>query len=87
MDVSLPRELESLVKDRVESGVYADASEVVGAALRHFFHLSETDEIDNAEADRIRSIVMQRMQSIEDGSAEMLDMEVVLADIDRKHFS
>jgi antitoxin ParD1/3/4 len=36
MNVSLPPELEASVRQRVESGLYGSASEVIGEALRLF---------------------------------------------------
>jgi antitoxin ParD1/3/4 len=59
MNVSLTPELEKLVQDKVESGLYSSATEVVGDALRlleqHEIHLQELRaRMDEAlaEADR-----------------------------------
>ncbi len=52
--VSLPETLEHMVKDRVESGVYGSASEVVREALRRFFHVSEEEIISKEEKKYIK---------------------------------
>ena len=38
INVSLPPELETRVRQRVESGMYGSASEVIREALRHIRH-------------------------------------------------
>ena len=63
MNVSLTEELEQRVEDRVRSGMYGSASEVVREALRLFFRydearMREVDDLDRrigiglAELDR-----------------------------------
>jgi antitoxin ParD1/3/4 len=42
MNISLPLELERRVDERVESGLYTSASELVREALRLFFLFDET---------------------------------------------
>ena len=61
MHVSLPNELENMVKDRVNSGIYSSASEVVRAALRKFFHISEDDNISPEDIEHIRATVAPRL--------------------------
>jgi antitoxin ParD1/3/4 len=41
MNVSLTPQLEALIKEQVESGMYSNASEVVRDALRQFFREAE----------------------------------------------
>ena len=41
MNVSLPKELEKLVQEQVEAGLYRDASEVISSAIRQTYCSSE----------------------------------------------
>ena len=43
MNVSLPKELEKVVEEQVESGLYRDASEVISSAIRQTYCSSEPD--------------------------------------------
>lgn len=57
MNVNLTPQLESLVKEKVASGLYNSASEVVREALRYM-----------EERDRLRAIKLERLrQDIRDG--------------------
>ena len=67
MNVSLTPELESLVKAKVDSGMYSSASEVIREALRmqHYRELKMTrlkaelqKGLDDLEAGRVREIDM-----------------------------
>ena len=53
MNVSLPPELEALVRQRVESGMYGSASEVIREALRLFeaYEQVKTAKLDNLRQD------------------------------------
>jgi len=71
MNISLTKQLEELVKSKVESGLYGSASEVMREALR----LLE-------ERDRIRSLRLEEMRAeikrgIDSGRATPLDMQAV----------
>lgn len=43
LTVAIPSELEKFVESKVTSGAYADAGELVGAALRHLQSLDDGD--------------------------------------------
>ncbi len=86
MHVSLPRELERMVKDRVSSGVYGSASEVVRAALRKFFHVSEDDEINPEEVEHIRKTVAPRLEALEKGSAITQNFDEACVEINKDVF-
>jgi hypothetical protein len=43
MNVSLPKDLEKVVQEQVESGLYRDASEVISSAIRQTYCFSEPD--------------------------------------------
>jgi len=76
MHVSLTNELEEMVHDRVESGMYNNASEVVREALRKFFRVSDED-LPGEEIKRIRKIVSPRIQAVQNGTAKLVDGEEV----------
>ena len=54
MNVSLTQELEKLVNERVRSGMYSSASEVVREALRL---LNERDELRRQQLEQLRKEV------------------------------
>ena len=56
MNISLPKELEKIVQEQVDSGVYNNASEVISTAIRQTYCSSEPDpHLDSlAIAEKIR---------------------------------
>ena len=86
MHVSLPKELESMVKDRVDSGIYGSASEVVRAALRKFFNISEESNVSADEAGHIRGVVKPRLNALDDGTASMQDFDGAFNEIEKDVF-
>lgn len=87
MHVSLPGDLERMVKDRVESGFYGSASEVVRAALRSFFSLTDERDISPEEVRHIQSLVVPRLAALDDGSAVLHNVDDVFREIDEKYFA
>lgn len=86
MHVSLPNELENMVKERVDSGIYGSASEVVRAALRKFFHVSEDDNISPEEIKHIREVVGPRLEALHNGTAVTHDFDEACDEISKKVF-
>lgn len=70
MHVSLTPELEAIVKNKVESGLYNNASEVVREALR--FMEMNNDLVCQMKLDRLRSHLAQGEQQIEQGQGVVL---------------
>jgi antitoxin ParD1/3/4 len=64
MNVSLTPELETLVNEKVKSGDYNSASEVVREALRL---LKEQDELKRIRRDELRREVMKGVIDIREG--------------------
>lgn len=64
MNVSLTPELETLVNDKVKSGNYNSASEVVREALRL---LREQDELKRIRREELRREVMKGVDEIRNG--------------------
>ena len=71
MNVSLTRELEKLVNEKVESGMYQTASEVIREALRL---LQERDE---RKLDRLRKDIRAGFAAIERGDYTEYDERTV----------
>ena len=69
MNVSLTPALEKLVQQKVDSGLYNNASEVVREALRLF---KETDEFRRAKLKRLRSALAKGEADIAAGRVTVL---------------
>jgi antitoxin ParD1/3/4 len=76
MNVSLTPALEKMVQQKVESGLYNNASEVVREALRL---LKETEEIRRARLKRLKTAVAKGEADFAAGRATGLESE---SDID-----
>lgn len=70
MNVSLTPELERLVHERVETGRYSSASEVVREALRV---LENRDQARELHRDRLRADVARGLQSLREGHLQSGD--------------
>jgi len=79
MNVSLTPELENFVHDKVTSGRYTSASEVVREALRL---LEDHDHARAAQLEEFRAEVDRRLASLDAGKA--IDGETVFAQIREK---
>jgi len=71
MNISLPPQLENLVKNKVESGLYSSASEVLREALQL---LEERDQLDKLRLEALRSDIQKGLDS---GEATLLDIEAI----------
>ncbi len=79
MNVSLTPELDRFVADKVESGRYTSASEVVREALRL---LEEEDRVRAARLGVFNRELKRRLASLDRG--EFVEPEVVWAELERK---
>jgi antitoxin ParD1/3/4 len=70
MNVSLTPELETLVNEKVKSGNYNSASEVIREALRL---LKEQDELKQIRRDELRREVMKGVEEIRRGEGTVYD--------------
>ena len=73
MNISLTPHLESLVKTKVESGLYNSASEVMREALRL---LEERDQLNTLRLEALRRDIQE---GIDSGETSPLDMEAIKA--------
>ena len=78
MQVSLAPELEGLVRRKLESGRYGDASEVVREALQL---LAARDELDRLELERLRAALVAGEGS---GLVEDFSMDELMAEVDEE---
>lgn len=70
MNVSLPPELEARVRQRVESGMYGSASEVIREALRLF---EAYEQVKTAKLDGLRQDIAQGLDDIKNGRVKEVD--------------
>lgn len=78
MNVSLTPELEKLVNDKVKSGRYNSASEVVRESLRLLY---DHDELKRIRLDELRRQIMLGVEQVRNGQSIVLETEK-----DRKEF-
>jgi antitoxin ParD1/3/4 len=77
MNVSLTAELEQLVNEKVASGMYTSASEVVREGLRL---LKERDELRRVQMDEVRRDVMLGVEQVRAGRGKKYVGGAELAD-------
>ena len=78
MHVSLTEKLEDYVRQKVASGLYNNASEVIREALRLKIAAEADDE---ARLQRLREAIEPAWQEAERGDLMPLDLEKVLAEL------
>jgi antitoxin ParD1/3/4 len=77
MNVSLTAELKELVEDKVKSGLYQSASEVVRDALRL---LQERDHLRATRLDALRGEIAVGIEQADRGELAPIDMDEILAE-------
>ncbi len=70
MNVSLPPELEARVRQRVESGMYGSASEVIREALRLF---EAYEQVKTTKLDGLRQDIAKGLDDIKNGRVKEVD--------------
>ncbi len=70
MNVSLPPELEARVRQRVESGMYGSASEVIREALRLF---EAYEQVKTTKLDSLRQDIAKGLDDIKNGRVKEVD--------------
>ena len=76
MNVSLTQELEAIVQEKVRSGMYASASEVIREALRL---LQERERIQRLRLDDLRREITVGVAQAERGDVADLDVKAIKA--------
>ena len=77
MNVSLTPELERLVQDKLASGLYSSASEVVRESLRL---LQERDEIRKVRLEELRREISRGVEAADRGELHPLDAASIKAE-------
>lgn len=81
MNVSLTHRLEKLVNEKVSSGLYHSASEVVRAGLRL---LGEQDEIRQRRLKELRREIALGLEDARRGGSKPLDMGAIGTEVRRR---
>ncbi|MET0355421.1 MAG: type II toxin-antitoxin system ParD family antitoxin [Cellvibrio sp.] len=76
MNVSLTAQLESYIQQKVASGMYNSASEVMREALRL---MAEKDAIHTIKLESLRKDVQQGLHSLDSGEGKELDINAIKA--------
>jgi antitoxin ParD1/3/4 len=76
MNISLTRELEEFVHEKVKSGLYHSSSEVIRDALRL---LTERDHFQQMRLDELRKEIMRGYEQAERGELYPMDMKALKA--------
>ena len=77
MNISLTPQLEALVREKVASGLYTSASEVVREALRL---LAERDDERSTHLARLRADVQRGLDELDRGDGTAWDLDTFLGD-------
>ena len=80
MNVSLTPELERIISEKVSSGLYNNASEVVREALRLYFEEQETRRL---KIEHLRRLIQEGIDDVEAGRVQRMTPEL-LEDIKRR---
>ena len=83
LQISLPKELESLVQNQIEKGMYSDPSEVVSEALRHFFMAD--DDLTPQKIAWLNAIIEKQEEGIRNGSEQWVDGEAFFKEMEQKY--
>lgn len=78
MNVSLTKELEKFVQDKVKSGLYRSSSEVIRDCVRRF-------KQDDAQLTALRREIDVGLKDIEEGRVKELEMEEIIAEAKALH--
>ena len=76
MNVSLTPELEEMVNQKVKSGLYNSASEVIREGLRL---LKEQDDLRRIRQEELRREVLRGYEQSQRGESKPLDIEAIKA--------
>ena len=74
MNVSLTSKLEELIREKVDSGFYGSASEVVREALRL---LDQRDRLQERKLDALRRDIDEGIEELDAGLGEPFDIESI----------
>jgi antitoxin ParD1/3/4 len=73
MNISLPQQLEAWINDRVKTGMYQSASEVVREALRL---LREQEELKLLRKEELRQQLRRGVEQLDRGASRAFDRRI-----------
>lgn len=82
LNVSLTPQLEAMVKQKVESGMYNSASEVIREGLRL---LDEQDKLREIRFEELRREIQKGLDELDQGKGAPLDMAAIKAEARRRY--
>jgi antitoxin ParD1/3/4 len=74
MNISLTHQLETYVKEKVSTGMYNSASEVMREALRL---MQSQDALQTIKLESLRKDIAQGIQSLDAGAGKIMDMNAI----------
>ncbi len=83
MHISLTNELEQIVRERVASGLYNNASEVVREALRQ---MVRNDELEHLKLERLRDAIAIGAEQAERGEFVEQTVSEIVAEAKREKY-
>ena len=81
MHISLTDRLDDYVREKVSTGLYNNASEVIREALRLKIATEKTDEI---KLQHLRDAIDPAVQQAERGDCVPFDMDAILTELDQE---
>jgi antitoxin ParD1/3/4 len=81
MHISLTDRLDAYVRDKVASGLYNNASEVIREALRHQIAAEETAEV---KLEKLRDAIDPALAQAARGETVPFDMDAILTELDQE---
>jgi len=81
MHISLTDRLNDYVREKVATGLYNNASEVIREALRLKIAAEETDEI---KLQKLRDAIDPALQQAEQGDCVPFDIDTILTELDQE---
>lgn len=81
MHVSLTEKLDEYVRQKVASGLYNNASEVIREALRHKIAAEQSDD---AKLQRLREAINEGWEQADRGECVPFDLNSILVELDHE---
>lgn len=81
MNISLTPELAKIIRDKVKSGLYSNASEVVREAVRS---LNSQDAVRNLKAAQLRKLLAPSLREADEGIYAEYSLEKIRKKLNKK---
>jgi putative addiction module CopG family antidote len=84
MNITLPRNIESIINDQIASGVYSNASEVITKAIEKCFTRQDDLTLSQAQIEEIQEESRKLNEELANGTAIIQDVDEVFSRLDKK---